>query len=126
MFQVISYTEANMSKKSKENAKPVEAEVRIYSATCGSLGRVIRGKVISEAEAVVERKAGRDVVVCDSDGRANRETAQRIENAVGPNKREDPHEKAGPYALPHFQPEPRPPAGHTFYETRVKKAAKNS
>ena len=31
---------------------------------------------------------------------------------------------AGPFALPHFQPDPRPPEGHVFYVTDHRKAAK--
>jgi hypothetical protein len=70
--------------------------------------------------------AGNDVVVCGDQPRANRELAQRIENAVKqPNVRQDPHAQAGPYALPHFQPIQRPPAGHTFYETAHRQAAQN-
>lgn len=37
-------------------------------------------------------------------------------------KREPPHLSAGPNALPHYQPDPRPPDGHTFYETPNLKA----
>jgi hypothetical protein len=28
----------------------------------------------------------------------------------------------GPGALPHFQPDPRPPEGHCFYETTTRKS----
>jgi hypothetical protein len=98
---------------------------KIYKATRGSLGRVVRGAEITEAEAVLERRAGRDIVVCEGAPRVNRAVAQKIENAVGPNERQDPHRSAGPYALPHFQPRQRPPEGHSFYETAGKKAAKN-
>ena len=98
---------------------------RIYKATRepGPSGWVVRGIEISEAEAVQERCAERDVVVCGSDFRANRVVAQRIENGVGPNRRQDPHESAGPHALPHFQQVTGRPAGHSFYE--VKRKAKN-
>lgn len=99
---------------------------RIYRATCGSLGRVVRGAEITEAEAVAEYAAGNDIVVCGAATAANRAVAQAIANAVGPNKRGVPHVRtAGPYALPHFQPDPRPPDGHVFYETPNKKAALN-
>jgi hypothetical protein len=108
-------------------AKPSSAPqpARAYKATLGNLGRVIRGAEITEGEAVAERKAGRSIVVCGSDGRENRELAQRIENAVGPNFRQDPHRSAGPYALPHFQQDTPPPEGHAFYETAGRKAARN-
>jgi hypothetical protein len=98
---------------------------KIYKATRGSLGRVIRGAEITEAEAVLERMAERDIVVCGGELQDNRAVAHRIENIVGPNKRQTPHRNAGPYALPHYQPLGRPPYGHSFYETALKKAAKN-
>ena len=108
------------------SAQPPAPVARIFKATRGSQGRVIRGVEISEANAIAERLAGNDVVVCGNRARANRQLAQRIENAVKrPNKRQDPHEREGPYALPHFQPIQRPPAGHTFYETAHRKAARN-
>src|SRR5262245_11490423 len=99
---------------------------RVYRATRGSLGRVVRGEEITEAEAVADYAAGSDVVVCGANTAANRALAQAIASAVGPNKRSVPHTKtAGTYALPHFQPDPRPPDGHVFYETANKKAALN-
>jgi hypothetical protein len=97
----------------------------VYKAALGNLGRVVRGREISEAEAVLERRAGRDVVVCGGDLAANRALARKIESQVGPYKIAPPHKFLGPYALPHFQPEPRPPEGHTFYETPALKASKN-
>lgn len=97
----------------------------IHRATRGSLGRVIRGGEISEVEAVEERRQGRDVVVCGDTLKANRAVAQAIEAQVGPYAAGPPHTRLGPYALPHFQPEPRGPAGHTFYETDTRKAARN-
>jgi hypothetical protein len=97
----------------------------IFKATLGSLGRVIRGAEITEAEAVLERLAERDIVVCSDDHKANRALARSIESQVGPYKEEPPHKYLGPYALPHYQPEPRPPEGHTFYETKNLKAARH-
>ena len=44
-------------------------------------------------------------------------------NANGTAKRCPPHLNEGPYALPHFQPDPRPPEGHTFYETSNRRAS---
>lgn len=97
--------------------------VSIHSATLGSGGEVRRRRVLSEAEAIVERKGGRDVVVCGDDLATNRATAERIETvANGASKRCPPHGNAGPNALPHYQPKSRPPAGHTFYETDKRKA----
>ncbi len=98
---------------------------KICEATRGNLGRVIRGAEITEAQAVLERLAGRDIVVCDGPPRENRAVGRRIEDAVGSNERQDPHESAGQYALPHFQQRQQPPLGHTFYETAGKKAARN-
>jgi hypothetical protein len=98
---------------------------RIFKATRGSLGRVIREIEITEEEAVAERRAARDIVVCDGSAVENRRLAWRIESTVGPCYREDPHRKAGPYALPHYQQESPPPEGHSFYETEHKKAARN-
>src|SRR5947209_11112682 len=81
----------------------------------GPSGAVLRGPEIDFDAAVARRQAGQDVVVCGKDVRANRQRAQSIESAVGPCQREDPHENAGPMALPHYQPTTRPPEGHTFY-----------
>lgn len=97
--------------------------VSIHSATLGGSGEVRRGQVLSETEAILERKGGRNVVVCGNDLATNRATADRIEtSANGVSKRCPPHVNAGPNALPHFQPKSRPPTGHTFYETDKRKA----
>ena len=114
-----------MAARSKASQPAAAKPAKIYKATRGNLGRVVRGTEITEAEAVLERRAGRDIVVCDGAPRENRAVARRIEDAVGPNRRQDPHESAGPYALPHFQQLRQPPLGHSFYETAGKKAAKN-
>jgi hypothetical protein len=99
---------------------------RIHKATRGSLGKVIRGMQITEAVAVVEYAGGNDIVVCGDVTRANRSLARRIAGGVGACRLAIPHTKtAGPYALPHFQPDPRPPDGHVFYETEHRKAAVN-
>ena len=98
---------------------------KVYMATLGALGRVVRGVEITEAEAVIERQAGRDVVICEGGFKANRGMARRIESQAGPYKEEPEHKYLGPYALPHFQPNPRPPEGHSFFETAKVKAAKN-
>ena len=61
--------------------------------------------------------------MCGDDLAANRRLAGEIErNATGGVKRCPPHDSAGEHALPHYQPDPRPPDGHTFYETPHRKA----
>jgi hypothetical protein len=110
-----------MSEQETEAAEIVE--VRIYEATTGSFGAVIKGKEISEADAVSRRKAGLDVVVCGNVLATNRRIAGTIEGqANGTYKRCPPHANAGQLALPHYQPEIRPPEGHTFYETEHRKS----
>ena len=100
---------------------------RIYKATLGTGGDVLRGSALSEPDAVTERQAGRDVVVCGQDTIANRDLAQRIEQAANGNcKACPPHFAMGPGALPHFQPDPRPPEGHCFYETKTRKSKTKS
>ena len=70
----------------------------------GASGGVIRGAEIDFATAVTRRQAGKDVVVCGPDLKANRRQAEQIEAAVGPWVRSAPHKQtAGPCALPHFQ-----------------------
>jgi hypothetical protein len=96
----------------------------VFEATLGPNGRVIRGNVITQQQAEVLRANGRDVVVCGPDLAANRSLARTIElNANGTAKRCPPHPNAGLEALPHFQPDPRPPSGHTSYETPNRKAS---
>ncbi|MEW4570645.1 hypothetical protein AB1L88_22505 [Tautonia sp. JC769] len=95
----------------------------IHEAILGPGGSVIRGEVMTQFQAEAIRTRGRDVVVCGPDLAANRSLARTIEiNANGTAKRCPPHATAGPQALPHYQPDPRPPAGHTFYETPHRKA----
>jgi hypothetical protein len=95
----------------------------VYEATLGANGAVVKGRALTQAEAEARRKAGEDVVVCGGDLAANRALASRIErNANGNAKRCPPHASAGAHALPHYQPDPRPPEGHTFYETPQRKA----
>ena len=40
-------------------------------------------------------------------------------NANGPYKRCGPHPWVGQNGLPHYQPDPRPPTGHTFTKRRT-------
>ena len=104
-------------------AGPVIHEAELES---GPSGAVSRGPEIDLANAIARRQQGLDVVVCGDDTDANRTRAREVESAVGPCKREDPHPRAGPHALPHYQPNPRPPEGHTFYETARRKSKRNS
>lgn len=100
---------------------------KIHEATApsGSLGVVIKGTEIDEAGAIGIRKEGGDIVVCGDDTQANRAIAEKVEQAaVGLYRVEKPHKNAGLHALPHCQPAARPPAGHSFYESRHKKARK--
>jgi hypothetical protein len=96
----------------------------IHAAECagGPSGAVLYAEEIDFDAAVARRRAGGDVVVRGNDVDANRRLAEAIESAVGPCVRSTPHVKAGPLALPHFQPYPRTRAGHTFYEATRKKA----
>ncbi|HEV7226637.1 MAG TPA: hypothetical protein VGN42_28275 [Pirellulales bacterium] len=102
---------------------PAMPRPRIYRALQGTGGDVLRGGALSEADAVKERQAGRDVVVCGQDTIANRDLAEKIEKTANGNcKACPPHYAMGPGALPHFQPDPRPPDGHCFYETKTRKS----
>jgi hypothetical protein len=95
----------------------------IHEAFTGHSGAVTKGGAIKAAEAVTLRRAGKNVVVCGPDGRANRMRAEEIERQANGNiKHCGPHPNAGPHALYHYQPFARPPEGHTFYETTVRKA----
>lgn len=86
-------------------------------------GAVIRGKLLTRAEAIARRRQADDVVVCGPDTFANAGEARAIESAVGPCKPDGPHaDVAGTMALPHFQQKTPPPGGHTFYETPIRKA----
>jgi hypothetical protein len=107
-------------KKAGEEPEPVPAEPpRIYEATLesGPSGFVLWGAELTLEGAMARRKAGGDVVVRGQDLKANKRLARQIEMGVGPCRQEPPHKHSGPHALPHFQPDPRPPEGHTFYET---------
>jgi hypothetical protein len=110
-------------KKAPSRAAVPKTPPRLHEASLESGGSVIKGSVITRAEAEDLRRQGRDVVVCGTDLAANRSLARAIEQgANGSCKRCGPHANAGPNALPHFQPDPRPPEGHTFYETPNRKA----
>lgn len=110
----------------KKEPKPSTAalpEPRIYEATLGANGAVVKGTELTQAQAESRRKAGQDVVVCGDNLTMNRQMAGEIErNANGKSKRCPPHANAGANALPHYQPDPRGQKGHTFYETPNRKA----
>jgi hypothetical protein len=116
-----------MGSKAKEKKSPAKATQpqapaapAIFEATFGPAGAVVRIQPpITQAQAEALRQIGQDVVVCGPNLGVNRTQAYWIEhNANGNCKRCPPHvNSAGPNALPHYQPDPRPPAGHTFYET---------
>jgi hypothetical protein len=107
-------------------APPLPPSPTIHEAerASGPSGAVLSGAIIDFNAAVVRRRAGLDVVVCGADAAANRRVAGGIEAVVGPSQRSDPHRRAGPMALPHFQQDVPPPEGHTFYETAHRKARK--
>jgi hypothetical protein len=111
-----------MAKKQARPAAP-PSPPQIFEARRSANGAVVKTQAIDQAKAVVLRKAGLDVVVCGPDIAENRRLAALIErNANGSAKRCPPHGNEGPHALPHFQPDPRPPEGHTFYETPNRQA----
>jgi hypothetical protein len=110
--------------RTKRQPQPPDSpsEPQIYEASLGARGDVVKGRAITQVQAEMLRKAGLDVVVCGPDLAANRSLAGTIErNANGRAKRCPPHASSGPNALPHYQPDPRPPAGHTFDETPNRK-----
>lgn len=82
-----------------------------------------KGQELTEAEAIAERTAGGEVVVCGPDPDGNSAVAKRIELAAnGAYIRHGKHHVLG---LNHYQPAAaRPPKGHTFYETKKSKARK--
>lgn len=95
----------------------------VYEASVGPNGTVLRGRLISSKEAIELRKKGFDVVVCGPDPKANRAKAQTIEMSA--NNRiihHGAHANSGQAALNHYQPDPRPPEGHTFYESYSRSA----
>lgn len=109
----------------KDSPKP-SPPPRIYKATLGTGGDVIRGEELTEHEAIDERIAGRDIVVCGQNTVDNRDLAQKVEKcAHGKCIHCAPHAMMGPGALPHYHPDPRSKAaGHGFYETSKMKSKK--
>jgi len=111
------------AQKPTSPAPPHHQQPQIYEATRGGSGAVTKGRPLTQGQAELRRRAGFDVVVCGTDLRDNRRLAGLVESkANGSAKRCPPHASAGAYALPHYQPDPRPPDGHTFYETPNRKA----
>jgi hypothetical protein len=113
--------------KDRKKPKPEPAQAiaapKIHEATRGNTGSVRKGPEITQSQAEARRKAGLDIVVCGPDRVANRTLAGLIErNANGKAKCCFPHLSAGSRSLPHWQPDPRPPEGHSFYETDNLKA----
>ena len=119
-----------MAEDPSEQQPPMEASLptrplpKIHEAELGlgPFGFVLRSDEIDFDSAVARRRAGEDVVVCGEDVDENRRLARAIESAVGSCQRSEPHSEAGLHSLPHYQPDPRPPLGHTFYETARRKA----
>jgi hypothetical protein len=113
-----------MPKKKKTSASAAPPQPpQVYEASLGAGGAVRKGLLLTTTQAEARRRAGQDVVVCGPTLSANRSLAGAIErNANGNARRCPPHARAGLRALPHYQPDPRPPAGHTFYETPHRQA----
>jgi hypothetical protein len=116
-------TDANPTPEEPAALPPAPTIHEAFLAS-GPAGFVEYGAEIDEVAAVARRRIGENVVVRGNDVNRNRRLAEKIESAVGPCKRNDPHRLAGPRALPHYQPHPRPPDRHTFYETPNRKARK--
>ncbi len=101
--------------------------VTIYEAERipGPDGMVERGDApISEADAIAYLQAGRDIVVCGPERRANRNKARELTvQAFGGFVGDEVHE--GRMALYHFHPLNRTPEDtHAFFETKRKHARK--
>lgn len=107
------------------SSTPLPPSIHEAKLASGPSGAVEYGVEIDFDAAVARRRAGNNVVIRGEDVDANRRLAASIESAVGPCRRNDPHGSAGPHALPHYQSQPRPPDGHTFYDTPRRKARKS-
>ena len=59
-----------------------QVQPQLHEASLGQGGSVIKGRVITPAEAEVLRRQGRDVVVCGPDLTPNRTLAREIEHAA--------------------------------------------
>jgi hypothetical protein len=98
-------------------------EEGIFRARSEANGVVRRIGAITLAEAIDLRRNGEDVVVCGDDRGANRRLAGHIERTANGNAIAHPphHASAGIRALPHWQPNPRPPEGHTYMKPTIEK-----
>ena len=111
-----------VANNNKGGKTPSIAAPRIHQAMLRADGGIEKGREITEAEAIAERTAGGEIVVCGSDPDENSTVAKRIElTANGSYVRHGKHHIHG---LNHYQPAARPPQGHTFYETKKSKARK--
>ena len=104
------------------NATQAQSEASIsgvFEASLAPNGAVMRGKKLTMKEAEEHRKKGYNVVVCGSDGKANRARAEQIErNANGNVAHHAPSATAGANALWHYQPDPRARWGIRFMSHR--------
>ena len=80
---------------------------------------------ITEYDAILERLAGRDIVVCGGLHRKGAPSPAASKLLWDPVYDTRPTRVRGPRALPHFQPLNRPPDGHSFYETDRIQAARD-
>lgn len=106
-------------------AEPADTTTYDAERMPGPDGAVERGaNPLSDGDAVSRLKAGRDVVVCGTQRRANRNKARELtRTAFGDFEEDEPHD--GRMALPHFHP----PAhvadrAHAFFEAPPRVAKK--
>jgi hypothetical protein len=111
---------AKKTEATQETAPHPTARPRIFKASLRADGSVVKADEINETEAVGARQSQSDVVVCGSDPDLNSALAKQIENAASGSYVR--HGKHRPNGLNHYQPLARPPAGHTFYETKNSRA----
>uniref|UniRef100_B8HPP4 Uncharacterized protein n=1 Tax=Cyanothece sp. (strain PCC 7425 / ATCC 29141) TaxID=395961 RepID=B8HPP4_CYAP4 len=112
-----------MKDKQSSSEDVIQTKPQIYEASLESGGAVVRGSEITQEQAVARRRSGLDVVVCGPSLAENSKYAKMIEQTANSAfVRHPPHANAGAYALPHYQADPGPPDGHTFYETDKRKA----
>jgi hypothetical protein len=108
------------SPQNPTQAEPAAPEPQVvYEAilASGPSGIVECGAALTDEEAIKQRQAGRDIVVCGPNGRANRARARKIEEGAGTPVIDEPrHQNAGPHSLRHFHQASRNPPGHSFYE----------
>jgi hypothetical protein len=83
------------------------------------------GSLLKLEEAIAERKAGRDVVVCGPVLRTNIQIAEKIESAATGNRHQlhRAHLDRGRKALSHWQHEAIKDHGHTFFESPPERTA---